>query len=491
MAETQTLEKIFENPYAALRNLVQNDFYQFIKYFWPEYSADEFRDNWHIRVIASELQTMAERVAAGKPKKHDLIINVPPGSSKTSTVSVFFPVWCWTNWYWMRFITASYRSGVSLESAVYARDIVKSHRFTQLFPELSIKKDKDTKENYKIVKNVGGRIYVGGNRFSSSIGGTMMGFHGNFLIMDDPIDPKTAEAETQINRTNNWINNTFLTRKTQSEIVPFILIQQRIHQNDPTGNILETRPSSVKHICLPGEIKNYRDQVKPQSLLRYYSEDGLLDPKRLSWKALKDKEAELGQYSYAGQIGQKPVPPGGGMFKVDNFQVIDTIDYDKVLRTVRYWDKAGTAGGGDYTVGIKMHQLKGNKWIVADMKRGQWGSDEREDIIKQTAIADGTDVEVWIEQEPGSGGLESAQATIRNLAGFLAYADRPVGKKEKRADPYSVQVNNGNVWILRGEWNRDFIEEHRYFPYSKHKDIIDASGGAWSKLIEEKEIIIY
>jgi len=96
------------------------------------------------------------------------------------------------------------------------------------------------------------------------------------------------------------------------------------------------------------------------------------------------------------------------------------------------------------------------------------------------------DVTVWVEQEPGSGGKESAEGTIRNLGGFLAYAERPTGDKAFRADPFSVQVNNGNVLLLTGMWHRDFIEELRFFPYSTFKDQTDAASGAFSKLTQKK-----
>jgi len=95
-------------------------------------------------------------------------------------------------------------------------------------------------------------------------------------------------------------------------------------------------------------------------------------------------------------------------------------------------------------------------------------------------------VTVWIEQEPGSGGKESAEGTIRNLAGYVCHAEHPTGDKVHRADPYSVQVNNGAFMILNGLWNRDFIEEHRFFPFSTYKDQVDASAGAFNKLVGKK-----
>jgi predicted phage terminase large subunit-like protein len=98
------------------------------------------------------------------------------------------------------------------------------------------------------------------------------------------------------------------------------------------------------------------------------------------------------------------------------------------------------------------------------------------------AIGDGADVVIYIEQEPGSGGKESAENTIRNLAGFRCIADRPTGDKIKRADVLAVQLNAGNVYILRGSWNADYKRELEYFPFGKYKDQVDASSGAFNML---------
>ena len=125
--------------------------------------------------------------------------------------------------------------------------------------------------------------------------------------------------------------------------------------------------------------------------------------------------------------------------------------------------------------------------MVEDVKRGRWDTHERENIIRSTAIADGPRVDVWIEQEPGSGGKDSADGTIRNLAGFKAYKETATGDKADRADPFSVQVNNGNVSLLTAFWNYEFIEEYRYFPVGTYKDQVDAGSGAFGKVIGKKE----
>ena len=185
---------------------------------------------------------------------------------------------------------------------------------------------------------------------------------------------------------------------------------------------------------------------------------------------------------------QTPVPSDDSMFSPDKIQIIDTVPENEIAKKIRYWDKAGSYNTGAYTVGLLMYRLKGDKkWVVADVVRGQWEAARREQIIKRTAEMDGTDVDVWVEQEGGSGGKESAQNTIANLAGFNVRADRPTANKTgdakaTRAGPFAGQVNAGNVKMLRGAWNREYNSELRYFPNSKYKDQVDASSGAFNKL---------
>ena len=129
-----------------------------------------------------------------------------------------------------------------------------------------------------------------------------------------------------------------------------------------------------------------------------------------------------------------------------------------------------------------MARLKDGSFVVMDMVRGRWNADVREKIILKTAHKDKRKTNIIIEQEPGSGGKESAQNTIRMLAGFKVVKERPQGDKIFRADPFSVQVNNSNVKMLRGSWNKDFINEFKHFPLSRFKDQVDAASMAFAKL---------
>ncbi|MFW6327203.1 MAG: phage terminase large subunit [Bacteroidota bacterium] len=479
-----------ENPVGLIRQMGMSLF-EFIEMFWDQVSEDDFKANWHIPYLCDELEQIARGVGENQPKKHDLIINIPPGTTKTITISIMFPVWCWTKWPWMRFICSSYSGTLAMESSEKCRDIIRSDKFKLFYPNMGIKEDKDTKSNFRIYTKVQHRVgktarmHYGGNRYSTSVGGTLTGFHGHILIVDDPLNPQQAASELELEKANYWIDQTLSTRKTDKKVTPTILVMQRLHQNDPSGYLLNKKKTNVKHISLPGEIRNYREHLKPVELKQHYVND-LLDVNRLDWDILQELETDLGQFGYAGQIGQSPTPPGGGMFKVKNFLIVDNVKSQDIVQVWRYWDKAGSEGIGAFTAGVKMAILRNGKFVVLNVIRGQWGTDVRERNIRTMAEADGKNVKIGIEQEPGSSGKESAQSTIRNLAGWYIEADRPTGNKMFRADPFSVQVNNGNVLLLQGDWNKSFIDELRYFPFGTYKDQVDAASGAFSKLTSKK-----
>ena len=168
------------------------------------------------------------------------------------------------------------------------------------------------------------------------------------------------------------------------------------------------------------------------------------------------------------------------MFKTDRIVIDDQPHETRMKKRVRFWDKAGTAGGGAYTVGALLGIDSDDRYWVLDIVRGQWDSSERERGIEQTAHLDGKKVVIGIEQEPGSGGKESAESTVRRLAGFRIRVDRPTGDKAWRADPFSSQVNGHNVSIARADWNNIFLEELRFFPASTYKDQVDAASGAFN-----------
>lgn len=469
--------------------ICRQSFFEFVKRHWHlAVSADPVW-NWHIKYMCEELQLVAERIFKNEPKEYDLLINVPPGSTKSTIVSIMFPAWCWTRMEKMRVIGSSHTHDLALDLARKNRGIVKSKQYTDLF-NIHLKDDQDTKTYFE--------NEAGGDRHAVGLEGSIMGFHGHLILIDDPVNPKGARSEAEIKAANISINEGLLTRKVDKRVTVVVMVMQRLSETDPSSEMLLRATadphSKVKHICLPADLETGRSFVKPERLVYKYK-DGLLDPVRMPKTILKAERKRLGEYGYAGQFDQNPVPVEGGMFKVDRIKTGTPPPRMKFYRLCRYWDKAGSdpSDGGAYTVGALLgifHVVDGagkvveqNIWIL-DINRFQAESAERERRIRQTAEQDGKGVFIGTEQEPGSGGKESAQATVRNtLMGYSVVKDKVTGDKVTRADPFSVQVNEGNVYMPPGApWWVDFRAELQLFPFGKRKDQVDACSGAFAML---------
>lgn len=457
-----------------VRSICRESFFEFIKEFWETIDSADPVWNWHIKYMCDEVQAMAERVFLGLPRLHDLIINIPPGTTKSMTMSVMFPAWVWTRFPIAKFVTASYKESLAMDLSRKNKDVVTSDKYRAVFPEIKLRADQAVKTHFQNTHG-GFRVAFGT--------GSPIGFHGHFIIVDDPIDPEGV-SETAIRSANVLMDQKLSTRMVSKDVSPTILIMQRLHQDDPTAHMLAINPpGAIKHICLPAEATG---DVRPIGLKSRYVK-GLLDPVRMTQKAL-DRLKLRGEYFYSGQFLQNPIPAAGGMFKTERIRIEQTPPV-KLTKIIRYWDTAATAGGGAYTVGVKMAKNgDGTLWVL-DVKRGRWDAAARNALIKQVAQMDGKEVIVGFEQEPGGAGKEAVENITRMLMGFRTRSDRPTGDKVVRADPYASQVNAGNVKMVAGKWNADYVNELSYFPMSKFKDQVDASSGAVKLLTKQEPFV--
>jgi predicted phage terminase large subunit-like protein len=133
-----------------------------------------------------------------------------------------------------------------------------------------------------------------------------------------------------------------------------------------------------------------------------------------------------------------------------------------------------------------MGMTKQKTYYVIDVITGQWSAFQREEIIKRTAEQDKATygrIHTWIEQEGGSGGKESAQLTIKNLAGYDIRAEPARDSKESRMEPASRQMEAGNIYILNKPWTWSFVDELLMWPHGTFKDQGDAFSGAFRKCV--------
>jgi len=250
-----------------------------------------------------------------------------------------------------------------------------------------------------------------------------------------------------------------------------------------------TIPLRMRAASNPGGVGH--DWVKQRFVEVHDDGDRVFVPARLADNPHLDTEqyeaslAQLDAVTRAQLLeGNWDVLPDGNIFKREWFTGTLPERPAFLSQWVRYWDKAGTQDGGDYTAGVLMGKA-GSLFYVLDVVRGQWSPAKRIEMIKQTTQMDAQmcpRYSIWQEQEPGSGGKESALATIADLAGYDVHAETVTGSKVVRANPFAAQAEVGNVKLIAGAWNAAYIDELCAFPNGPHDDQVDASSGAFNKL---------
>ena len=441
----------------ALAELCRRDFYRFVIEFWNTIIPDEPVYNWHIEYLCNELQTVAENTIANNPKMYDLIINIPPGTTKSTICTIMFPVWCWTRAEWLRFIAGSYSADLSLEHAVKSRDIIRSDKFKALFPHIQIRRDRDNKGSYSNVQN--------GNRTSTSVGGTITGKHAHIIIIDDPLNPKQAASPVKLKTANDWMDSTLSSRKVDKALTPTILIMQRLHEDDCTGHIIAKGKDKIKHICLPAEDG---PNVKPSDLrLRY--KDGLLDPVRLRPEIIKEAKIDLGTYGYAGQYEQNPVPLDGGLVDINWFQRYNAAPAgNDVVQIVQFWD---TASKGDellncpWVCGTWIQTYTGYYLIDVFRDWMDYPSGKRAAINLYNKFVPNA---IVIEDK------STGQSLIQELSGLPCVPFEPDTDKITRFVTETPLIESGQVYLPKdAPWLFDFEQEIQHFPNGKYIDQVD------------------
>ena len=451
--------------FALEKKLCEMSFYEFFKAAWIVVEpAVPLSTNWHHKYICDLLQQECERVIAQKPKDKDVIINVPFRSTKSLIVTVMFPVWAWIKSPKLRFITSSYSATLSIELATKSRDIIFSDWFKRRWGDVfHIKKDQNLKERYE-------NNFVGMRR-ATSVGGTVTGQGGDFLIVDDPLSPQMASSATERDNANEWYRTTFYSRLNQPDIGVRIIIMQRVHEDDLTGFLLgrETR-LKYKHICIPA--KSGDDNIKPKHLEEFYDKDtGLFWEDRFSQRTLDDYKSALGSYGYAGQLQQTPTPLDSGMihkdwFKVDRYRVDDSV-VNFVI------DPAYTADQKNDPSALLAYTYKDNKWQIVDCVNVYKEFPDLVKFIQQWVAKNGYTNRSRIFVEPKASGKSIVQTLVRET-GLNVKEDKPPTKdKVARVSDVSASLESGRVSLLNGDWNDEFLDQLTKFPAAKHDDMVD------------------
>lgn len=465
---------------ASLRaSILKDDYFEFFKEFWSATTKEKFIYNWHIEYIAKELETVGKWIINREPKEYDLLINVPPGSSKSTLCTILFPVWLWVNKPELVVISGSYDARLSISHASKSRSVIDSELFQKYFGyKVKVHPSFDAKTHYKTTEM--------GERIITSSGKSVIGSHAHVIIVDDPIDPKGVKSETVLATIEHWVEVVLPTRKVDKQNTPMIMIMQRLHESDPAGVWLSKigEDRHIKHICLPASDEY---DINPPELESNYI-DGLLDPHRMPWVVLKEFKTKMGSIEHACQFGQSTSAAGGNIFTnemlpiikwhqlpddfgrfVVNFTV-DSADKEKkendptgILAYVSYEYPARIENGIQVVVKylflldfvkIRARFSQRVKFIVDFVKK--WGS-----------------ANSMIYIEPASSGTAMYQYMKDTLHMNAVEWSMIEGDKVRRLSSITPFGEAHKIWAVEGAWNSEFRRIVTTFPNVKHDEEVD------------------
>jgi len=419
----------------------------------------EYLHNWHIDLIADKLR----QVEQGEITR--LIINMPPRNLKSICGSVAFPAWLLGRNPTKKIICASYAADLAIKLATDCRQVMLATWYQDAFAHTRLSASRTAVQDFATTQR-GGRMAV-------STGGGITGRGADILIIDDPLKPDEAVSEVTRKNVNDWFDATAYTRLDSKSHGAIVIIMQRLHLDDLAGHVLEKGGWEVLNlaaIAQEDERFDYQRLFGPVTTIRKAGE--ALHPERESLETLAHIRENLGEYAFAGQYQQTPVPLGGGMIKREWIHLYDSsslpADFEMIAQS---WDTASkTQQFNDYSACVTIG-LKNKALYVLDVFRARLDFPNLKRVV----------IEKHQQYKPHHLLVEDAAsgiALIQELKEFNIYsvkAIKPQGDKQTRLFAQQSVFESGRIKFAKEAfWLTECINELTTFPFAKFDDQVDA-----------------
>ena len=446
-------------------------------------------DGIHVRAICEHLQAVTEG------KIRNLMINVPPGHAKSLLTAVFWPAWVWINHPETRWLFSSYREPLATRDSVKCRRLIESAWYQERWgARYQLTGDQNQKSRFENTAT-GYRVVV------PMYSGT--GERGDYVVVDDPHSVDQAESDVERRNAIEWWHGSMATRLNDLSIGHKIVIQQRLHEADLTGDLLVK--GGYELLCLPAEFDPERRCSTSIGWTDPRTELGeQLWPARVTQKNLTEMKISLGSYRYAGQYQQRPSPAEGDIFKrswlrywrpahlelppvqvrtsegeVLSIQAIPVpAHFDSMIQS---WDMAFKDGAtSDYVVGQVWGALKADRFLLDQVRDRMDMPSTKEAVKKLSARWPKTGTKLVEDKANGPAVIQELKHDVAGLTEV-----NPEGGKIARAHAVSSQIESGNVYLPHpaiAPWVEAFIEEAAAFPSARNDDQVDAMTQALNRL---------
>lgn len=481
----------------------QRKFLPFCKYVDPRHPIDAL----HIQYMAHKLEQVKLYIESkGQQGIGRLMLFMPPRYWKSQTASRKFPAWLLGQMPDLRIILTSYGADLATKHSKAVRDLIMTDRYSTVFGEMASNDEPvllDAESRSSASWDLAGRS---GGMQAAGINGALTGFGANLLIIDDPIKNRDEATMANFEKAVDFYQSTAYTRL--EDFAAVIQIMTRWHQKDLPGEMLRLMATDAdadqwEVAMMPAIALEEKQYPKTQEEFLENLSNGIFIPKdgdqlgrkpgEPLWRKKHDEtdlrkiSANTSLFEFTSLFQQMPFSKEGQRYKREWFKKVTKLPEGvKILYAVRYWDKANSIAG-DYTAGVLMAYCSDGFFYILDVKRKKATSYERDLMMQKTAAEDrenyGNLVKGWHQQDPGSAGKDSAEATNQKMMGFNYRFEPVTGSKEDRSDPLESAFQGGLIFLLLGGWNGEFIDEGVSFPRGANDDQIDAASSCYSKLL--------
>jgi predicted phage terminase large subunit-like protein len=448
------------------------DFYRFFVWCWHLISEAEFIPNWHIKAIADELQYISYFIINKLvPPYKEIIINVPPGSTKSTLIVQAWSIWLKIQAPWIGIITVSNSRPLAVKNSNKAKGILTHEEF--IFFQQIIEKMhgapiilQKNKEDYWTNNH-------GGFFIATSTQKSIIGEHAHLHIIDDGDDNIQINSEAYREKNHHYLDQVLSQRKSSKDKCVTVTLQQRLHGEDCTGHKLATlKQDDIYHICLPA-IDEF--PIKPEKYKKYYK-DGMLDPVRLSRDVLNDQRYVLGSVGFAGQYGQQPVDPAGNIIKKEWIKYIDETMIPSGGTRAIFIDSAYTKKTENDPTGLfDLYFFKNNIYLLNFINKKQELPELVAFVISYAKI-NGVRASDKIKIEPKASGysLEQYLKKESNLSVSVIKDGLIKMSKGERLTTVGPVVESGRFYISNQCSNTDeAVSQITQFPKWPHDEAVD------------------
>lgn len=457
------------------RELSIRGYREFIKIAWQWVEPSQpFKHSWHIDAIADHL----EAVAKGDLKR--LVINIPPGSTKSISVSVMFPAWVWTTQPGKRFVYGSYNDDLSLRDAKRCRRLIDSDWYQERWGHVFRPHWADNWEAGRFSND------KGGSRKTTSIAGGVTGEHADIQVADDPHKPfdltgSLSIAEKSKQTVLEWWRSTMSTRTTDITKTARIVMMQRLADGDLAGEMIKSGLYEV--LCLPMEYDPKRKCITSIGFEDPRKDEGeILDPNRWPREQLEIQKQELGSRATKAQFQQDPAPKEGTLFKVKHLsnRYID-LNLSNQAIYIQSWDCTFNDEGDSYVAGQIWANDKGKFYLIDQIRDRLTFTQTLRAIKSFMTKYQKADIKLIEKKANGDAIIDSLEN--EGINGLCAIV--PKESKSARASAVEPYFEMGKVWLPNESikpWIVEYETEMLAFTGQKSEinDQVDATTQALS-----------